>query len=147
MAIAAVGPGSVAALINSPRRPFQVLIKFSHHLLVYSVCAFYTRIRVTTTTAGPLVCLRMARILCIALVSCFLAYAAAHEHHDKLSEEEANAPVDNILWIHMFLQALVWGVMFPIGMVLGITRSRWHVPLQVSPFSAAVSTATCRAHC
>ncbi|KAJ7623655.1 hypothetical protein FB45DRAFT_111936 [Roridomyces roridus] len=59
-----------------------------------------------------------------------LAFAAAHDHHDELSEEEANLPTDSILWIHMALQAAVWGVLFPIGMVLGITRSRWHVPLQ-----------------
>ena len=55
----------------------------------------------------------------------------AHGHHDELSEEETHAPVDSILWIHMFLQAAVWGLLFPVGMVLGITRSRWHVPLQV----------------
>jgi len=60
--------------------------------------------------------------------------AVAHPHHDELSEEAANAPVDAILWIHMFLQATVWGILFPIGMVLGMTRSRWHVPLQVRTF-------------
>lgn len=58
--------------------------------------------------------------------------AAAHEHHDELTEEQANAPVDAILWIHMFLQATVWGILFPVGMVLGLSRSRWHVPLQVN---------------
>ncbi|KAJ7725246.1 hypothetical protein B0H14DRAFT_3002964 [Mycena olivaceomarginata] len=52
-------------------------------------------------------------------------------HHDELTEAEANLPTDTILWIHIFLQAAVWGVLFPIGMVLGISRSRWHVPLQV----------------
>lgn len=61
---------------------------------------------------------------------------AAHEHHDQLSEQQANAPVDAILWIHILLQILVWGFLFPIGMVLGITRSRWHVPLQVSLFDS-----------
>jgi hypothetical protein len=55
----------------------------------------------------------------------------AHKHHDELDAEQLNAPVDAILWIHMFLQALVWGILFPAGMVLGLTRSRWHVPLQV----------------
>ncbi|KDQ61912.1 hypothetical protein JAAARDRAFT_525818 [Jaapia argillacea MUCL 33604] len=69
----------------------------------------------------------------------FLALAAlsvlAHEHHDELTEEEANAPVDAVLWIHMFLQAGVWGVLFPVGMVLGMTRSRWHVPLQSTGFA------------
>lgn len=57
--------------------------------------------------------------------------AVAHEHHDELSEEQARAPVDAVLWIHIFLQVAVWGVLFPTGMVLGISRSRWHVPLQV----------------
>ncbi len=63
-----------------------------------------------------------------SLASC-LVYA--HSHHDNLTDEQKNAPVDAILWIHMSLQALVWGLLFPAGMVLGITRSRWHVPLQV----------------
>ena len=58
-------------------------------------------------------------LLCLAA-----APALAHEHHDEISEEEANAPVDAILWIHMFLQAAVWGFLFPTGMVLGLSRSR-----------------------
>ena len=57
--------------------------------------------------------------------------AFAHAHHEHLSEEQQNAPVDAILWIHIFLQMAVWGVLFPTGMVLGLSRSRWHVPLQV----------------
>ncbi|KAJ7132291.1 hypothetical protein C8R44DRAFT_829509 [Mycena epipterygia] len=57
-------------------------------------------------------------------------FAWAHEHEDELTEAQQNQPTDTILWIHIFLQAAVWGVLFPIGMVLGITRSRWHVPLQ-----------------
>jgi Domain of unknown function (DUF2427) len=56
----------------------------------------------------------------------------AHSHGDELTEEQVNAPIDAILWIHIVLQATIWGVIFPIGMVLGLTRSRWHVPLQVS---------------
>ncbi|GBE86676.1 hypothetical protein BKA93DRAFT_769428 [Sparassis latifolia] len=61
--------------------------------------------------------------------------AVAHEHHGELSEEQAHAPVDAILWIHIFLQAAIWGVLFPVGMVLGMTRSRWHVPLQSAGFA------------
>ena len=72
-------------------------------------------------------------MLSISVLLSFALAVAAHEHHDELSEEAANAPVDTILWIHIFLQAAVWGVLFPIGMVFGITRSRWHVPLQVRP--------------
>ena len=54
----------------------------------------------------------------------------AHGHHD-VSEEQLHAPIDTVLYLHMGLQALVWGVLFPIGMVFGLSRSRWHVPLQV----------------
>lgn len=57
--------------------------------------------------------------------------AFAHPHHDELSEEQMNAPVDAVLWIHILLQGTVWGILFPVGMILGMTRSRWHVPLQV----------------
>ncbi|KAJ7614655.1 hypothetical protein DFH06DRAFT_1240565 [Mycena polygramma] len=60
----------------------------------------------------------------------FINFARGHEHDGELSEDELNRPTDAILWIHIFLQAAVWGVLFPIGMVLGITRSRWHVPVQ-----------------
>jgi len=55
----------------------------------------------------------------------------AHEHPNEITDEMTAAPVDAILWLHIFLQASVWGVLFPIGMVLGLSRSRWHVPLQV----------------
>jgi len=64
-------------------------------------------------------------------LSCLTALVFAHDHHDELSDEEAHAPVDSILWIHIFLQATVWGIIFPLGMVLGLSRSKWHVPLQV----------------
>jgi hypothetical protein len=68
-----------------------------------------------------------ATILTLSLIQLTIS----HSHKDVLTEEEINTPVDAILWIHIFLQAAVWGVIFPIGMVLGLTRSRWHVPLQV----------------
>lgn len=58
--------------------------------------------------------------------------ARAHEHDEELTEEAAHAAIDSILWIHIFLQAAVWGILFPTGMVLGLSRSRWHVPLQAA---------------
>ena len=66
-------------------------------------------------------------ILSLSLIQLTLA----HSHKDVLTEEEIKSSVDAILWIHIFLQAAVWGFIFPIGMVLGLTKSRWHVPLQV----------------
>ncbi|KAI1260478.1 hypothetical protein F5Y18DRAFT_254407 [Xylariaceae sp. FL1019] len=45
---------------------------------------------------------------------------------------------DTILWIHIFLQMLAWGIIFPLGMVLGIVKNRWHVPLQVLGTAIAI---------
>jgi hypothetical protein len=73
-------------------------------------------------------------LLCTgALLLSRFGIALAHDH-DDISEEAANAPVDSILWLHMFVQAAVWGVLFPVGMVLGLSKSKYHVPLQVSVF-------------
>ena len=67
----------------------------------------------------------------LALAISVVPVAYAHGHHADLTDEERNAPIDAILWIHMLLQCAVWGILFPLGMVLGMSRSRWHVPLQV----------------
>ncbi|KAF8902359.1 hypothetical protein CPB84DRAFT_1907963 [Gymnopilus junonius] len=80
----------------------------------------------------------MSNFLRALIFTCFVSHVIAHGHHDELTEEEANAPVDSILWIHMFLQAIIWGVMFPIGMVFGLTRSRWHVPLQATGYALTI---------
>ncbi|KAL8722354.1 MAG: hypothetical protein Q9225_001144 [Loekoesia sp. 1 TL-2023] len=102
----------------------------------------------------------MAALLRVtAVAGLTLAYrAAAHEHHDdKIPEGEGVSPdpIDTILWIHILIQILSFGLIFPTGMILGvcffpvpsppslllsykftslfppqIVRSRWHVPLQ-----------------
>lgn len=74
--------------------------------------------------------IRRLIVAAAALVMGLAVPTIAHEHHSTLTEEQTAAPVDSILWIHIFLQIIVWGFLFPIGMVLGLARSRWHVPLQ-----------------
>ncbi|PVI02722.1 hypothetical protein DM02DRAFT_588950 [Periconia macrospinosa] len=75
----------------------------------------------------------------IRLVAALLLGAAtavtAHEHHmDKIPEGEAISadPIDSILWVHILVQTLAWGIIFPTGMVLGIIHSKWHVPVQTT---------------
>lgn len=75
--------------------------------------------------------------LSLLLIAAQSVPAYAHADHNA-SEEELHAPLDAVLFLHMGLQALVWGVLFPIGMVFGLTRSRWHVPLQVRCPSASL---------
>ncbi|KAI9894429.1 MAG: hypothetical protein M1814_003187 [Vezdaea aestivalis] len=67
-------------------------------------------------------------------ILCAASRTAAHEHHtEEIPEGMAVSaePLDTILWIHIGIQILSFGVIFPTGMVLGILRSRFHVPLQV----------------
>lgn len=56
-----------------------------------------------------------------------------HGDHKKLPEGQAISvdPIDATLWIHIILMTVSFGLIFPTGMVLGIIRSRWHVPVQV----------------
>lgn len=69
-----------------------------------------------------------------AAVLLWAAIAAAHDHHmDEIPQGEAISPdpIDTILWWHIFAMTASFGVIFPVGMVLGMVRSRWHVPVQI----------------
>ena len=58
----------------------------------------------------------------------FSATAAAHEHMgvSKIAAAEGaeEEPIDSILWTHILIQTLAWGVIFPTGMVLGVCLPR-----------------------
>ncbi|KAF2272293.1 uncharacterized protein EI97DRAFT_437048 [Westerdykella ornata] len=72
--------------------------------------------------------------LAVAVVG-FAAAARAHEHHGEGIPEGkfiSDDPIDSILWTHILIQIVAWGILFPTGMVLGIIRSRWHVPVQTT---------------
>ncbi|KAK7955175.1 Integral membrane protein [Apiospora saccharicola] len=59
--------------------------------------------------------------------------ALGHDHssnHIPEGKTISDDPIDTTLWVHIFIQMVAWGVIFPVGMVLGIVKSRWHVPVQ-----------------
>ncbi|KAA8643120.1 hypothetical protein EYZ11_005809 [Aspergillus tanneri] len=62
-----------------------------------------------------------------------IAPVSAHGGHDNIPEGAAISedPIDSTLWAHIILMGFAFGIIFPLGMVLGIVRSRWHVPLQI----------------
>lgn len=64
----------------------------------------------------------------------------AHGGHEEVPEGEAISaqPIDSTLWVHILIQGFAWGVIFPVGMVLGLVRSRWHVPTQILGTALAV---------
>lgn len=47
-------------------------------------------------------------------------------------------PIDSVLWIHILLMTLCFGIIFPTGLVLGMVRNRWHVPTQVAGTAIAL---------
>lgn len=55
-----------------------------------------------------------------------------HEHHHTASEIDPSLPRGSLIFVHAGLQALAWGLVFPLGMVLGLKKSRWHIPVQVA---------------
>jgi hypothetical protein len=78
-----------------------------------------------------------AAALCIIS---FTPSVYAHGGHDRIPEGEAVSPdpIDSILWMHILLMILSFGLLYPLGMVLGIIHSRWHVPVQI--LSSAIAT-------
>ncbi|KAE8552994.1 hypothetical protein EYB25_004373 [Talaromyces marneffei] len=76
----------------------------------------------------------------LPLVALIATQVAAHGGHKDVPQGEAvsGEPIDTTLWLHMILMTVTFGVLFPFGMVLGIIRSRWHVPVQVVATVVAV---------
>ncbi|GAA5946835.1 hypothetical protein JCM3775_001727 [Rhodotorula graminis] len=75
------------------------------------------------------------RLALVSLVASTLLGVHAHEHHDvDVGPYEHNfvneEPLDSVIKWHIAIQVFCWGILFPAGMVLGITRSRFHAPLQ-----------------
>ncbi|ORY70983.1 uncharacterized protein BCR38DRAFT_415647 [Pseudomassariella vexata] len=85
----------------------------------------------STTTSGHL---SFSSLFTITLLLAAVPMASGHDHDSSRIEEGQTIsmdPIDAILWVHIFIQMLAWGVIFPVGMVLGIVKNRWHVPIQV----------------
>lgn len=66
----------------------------------------------------------------LALVPTVLAHNHGVSHIMEGHTISAD-PLDTTIWIHIMLQTASWGIIFPLGMVLGMVKSRWHVPVQV----------------
>ncbi|KAF1998881.1 hypothetical protein P154DRAFT_523714 [Amniculicola lignicola CBS 123094] len=84
---------------------------------------------------------KTTRAVATVLFLSFAIKAHAHDGHlDKIEEGQyvSEDPIDSTLWTHILVQALAWGILFPTGMVLGIIRSKWHVPVQVTGTVLAV---------
>lgn len=78
--------------------------------------------------------------LLVALCALFVV-VNAHDHPGENippGESVSPDPIDSILWVHIAIMMCCFGVIFPTGMVLGMVKSRWHVPLQVAGTCLAI---------
>lgn len=40
--------------------------------------------------------------------------------------------VDGVLWAHILIMTIAFGVIFPVGMILSLTKHRFHLPVQIT---------------
>ncbi|KAK4501198.1 hypothetical protein PRZ48_007005 [Zasmidium cellare] len=79
-------------------------------------------------------------LFCLTTLVLYASTALAHGGHDKIPEGEAVSaePLGSTMWAHILIQSTAWGILYPTGMVLGMVRSRFHVPVQVLATALAV---------
>ncbi|KAK6833396.1 pre-mRNA splicing factor [Apiospora arundinis] len=83
---------------------------------------------VPSTTSLPT---RLSLSLLLGLATAPMALGHDHSKTNiPEGKQVSDDPVDTILWVHIFIQMVAWGVIFPVGMILGLVKSRWHVPVQ-----------------
>lgn len=71
----------------------------------------------------------------------FFSLVSAHEH--VTSDVQVGAvismnPIDNTLWLHIGVMTIAFGMLFPLGIVFGLSKSKWHVPTQVLATALAI---------
>ncbi|PIA16997.1 membrane protein [Coemansia reversa NRRL 1564] len=70
--------------------------------------------------------------LCAAALLAGAQSAWAHDHHGANMNFNTGEPIGAILKVHIILMSLSFGLFFPIGLVLGLKKNRWHVPVQTT---------------
>ncbi|KAJ2600130.1 hypothetical protein GGF39_001926 [Coemansia sp. RSA 1721] len=74
--------------------------------------------------------MRLYTQLLFVLAAGFWRGASAHDHHGANMNFDAGEPIGAVLKLHILLMAAAFGVLFPVGLVLGLRKNKWHVPVQ-----------------
>ncbi|KAJ1913314.1 hypothetical protein H4219_005256 [Mycoemilia scoparia] len=72
-------------------------------------------------------------VVVTALISTLLnnvKLVKAHDHHAANFNINPKEPIDGILKTHIVFMSLAYGLIFPVGLVLGLVKNRWHVLVQ-----------------
>ncbi|KAJ1863819.1 hypothetical protein LPJ57_006226, partial [Coemansia sp. RSA 486] len=78
----------------------------------------------------PATGMRLYTQLLFVLAAGFWRGASAHDHHGANMNFDAGEPIGAVLKLHILLMAAAFGVLFPVGLVLGLRKNKWHVPVQ-----------------
>lgn len=64
---------------------------------------------------------------------------ARHEHHELPDGQHAtDDPLGFVMYLHIFAMGLAFGILYPVGMIFGLARSKWHVPTQITASCLAI---------
>lgn len=72
------------------------------------------------------------------LVAIMATHVAAHEHHQSGPADD-KVPIDAMLYLHMAVQVVAWFFLFPLALVMGLTRHRLHVPTAITALALTSS--------
>ncbi|KAJ2748574.1 hypothetical protein GGI19_006056, partial [Coemansia pectinata] len=72
-----------------------------------------------------------ALLRAVILLLCALV-VHGHNHHAANMNFDMGEPIDGVLKAHIILMSIAFGALFPIGMVLGLRKNKWHVPVQAT---------------
>ncbi|KAJ2355003.1 hypothetical protein GGF43_002941 [Coemansia sp. RSA 2618] len=70
--------------------------------------------------------------ICAAALVLGARLASAHDHHAANLNLDAGEPIGGVLKMHIILMTVSFGILFPVGLVLGLKKHRWHVPVQAT---------------
>lgn len=128
-------PAAVSPDSSMPTSPFARgprAIHSYYHSLPSLPAQFLSSSTASTTTAA------------LVLLALVLPMADAHDHAVGTIPDGAATspdPIDSTLWAHIFVNMLAFGVMFPVGMVLGVRPPSSSTPsLGIAPFFTTPSS-------
>ncbi|KAF3915482.1 hypothetical protein ABW21_db0201694 [Orbilia brochopaga] len=77
----------------------------------------------------------------LVILATVAGLAAGHDHSGVTIPEGQHTtgePLDSLLWLHILLMTTAFGIMYPLGMVFGLVRNRFHVPVQIAATCIAI---------
>ncbi|KAJ1799258.1 hypothetical protein LPJ59_001960 [Coemansia sp. RSA 2399] len=75
---------------------------------------------------------RPVPLLLLLLLASAVPSALAHDHHDADMNFDTGESMGGVLKAHIVLMSIAFGALFPVGLVLGLRKNKWHVPVQAT---------------